>query len=277
MKKILALSLLNLSVICILCSCKPKANEELDLNSIHTSASETMPEASETTAPVREVQITNPDLETNTNSNSGQQEGNKKNITASIKSHKSGGISIEYPEVSNMEDTSKQTTVNELLKSNALSVVSAYEADENQDTLSIKCQVISIDRKRVTAIYKGTYSAKDKPYPINLFYTNTVDLSQCKNLELNDYVEANTMAGYVLSDNCDFYDVSSSLKNDLLEYRKTQTIEYFTELFQNADFPYSGTFPESFSYENGGTVYFSIPVPHAMGDYAIIKFVMESK
>ena len=81
-------------------------------------------------------------------------------------------------------------------------------------------------------------------YPVSVFYTNTVDLNQVRNLGLSDYTDGYTMAGYVL-----------------------------------ADFPLASdtVWPESFSYENHGTICFSVPVPHALGDYVIVAFDPSTK
>ena len=51
-------------------------------------------------------------------------------------------------------------------------------------------------------------------------------------------------------------------------------MEALTAVFENADFPFSGkeTWPESFSYEKQGRIYFSLPVHHALGDYVIVEF-----
>ena len=45
-------------------------------------------------------------------------------------------------------------------------------------------------------------------------------------------------------------------------------------VFNSADFPLSSEtqWPESFSYEKQGTIYFSLPVPHALGDYVLVAF-----
>ena len=85
-----------------------------------------------------------------------------------------------------------------------------------------------------------------------------------------------------MSDDVQFYQVNDSLKSSLLEYRATQTVEDFTDLLNQADFPLKSSdgtadFPESFSYLNQSTLYFSIPVPHALGDYAIVSFPMDGK
>ena len=56
-------------------------------------------------------------------------------------------------------------------------------------------------------------------------------------------------------------------------------IEYYTDIFENADFPFDAEnyWPSTFSYEKQGEIYFSIPVSHSLGDYAIVKFTPETK
>ena len=63
------------------------------------------------------------------------------------------------------------------------------------------------------------------------------------------------------------------------EYIATLDEEALTAVFEGADFPLGeeGLWPESFSYERQGTIYLSMPVPHALGDYVIVSFVPETK
>ena len=86
------------------------------------------------------------------------------------------------------------------------------------------------------------------------------------------------MAGYVMSEGCQFDGLDGETEKAVREYIAGQSMDYFTELFRGADFPLKGdTFPESFSYETEGDIFFSIPVPHALGDYAIVKFTPDTK
>ena len=64
--------------------------------------------------------------------------------------------------------------------------------DETADTLTVKCEVISADRKRLTAVYKGDRMSNGAAYPVSVFYTNTVDLNQVRNLGLSDYTDGYT-------------------------------------------------------------------------------------
>ena len=104
---------------------------------------------------------------------------------------------------------------------------------------------------------------------------------EIRSLGFNDYSDAYTMAGYVMSEDVEFFGADPLLTEELLKYRADQSLEYFTALFNQADFPLDpdgdAAFPESFSYTGGSMLYFSIPVPHALGDYALIQFPLDGK
>ena len=241
-----------------------KTPEKADLSTIHTEAAteapkETLPAATQA-----------PETEETTEG----QEDAASSVSASIETYTSGKVSIQYPAVDQMDDTSKKDKINELLKTNALSFIKANDIDEANDTLDIKCKVISVDRKRLTATYTGTLSAKGAAHPVNLFYSNTVNLLQAQNLGLDDFTDAYTMAGYVLSDDVKFSGISSDVEAQVLSYRSSMDLDSLTAVFNSADFPLSSEtqWPESFSYENQGTIYFSLPVPHALGDYVLVAF-----
>ena len=241
-----------------------KTPEKADLSTIHTEAAteapkETLPAATQA-----------PETEETTEG----QEDAASSVSASIETYTSGKVSIQYPAVDQMDDASKKDKINELLKTNALSFIKANDIDESNDTLDIKCKVISVDRKRLTATYTGTLSAKGAAHPVNLFYSNTVNLLQAQNLGLDDFTDAYTMAGYVLSVDVKFSGISSDVEAQVLSYRSSMDLDSLTAVFNSADFPLSSEtqWPESFSYEKQGTIYFSLPVPHALGDYVLVAF-----
>ena len=241
-----------------------KTPEKADLSTIHTEAA--------TEAPKETLPATTQAQETEETAES--QEGAASSVSASIETYTSGKVSIQYPAVDQLDDASKKDKINELLKTNALSVIKANDIDEANDTLDIKCKVISVDRKRLTATYTGTLSAKGAAHPVNLFYSNTVNLLQAQNLGLDDFTDAYTMAGYVLSDDVKFSGITSDVEAQVLSYRSSMDLDSLTAVFNSADFPLSSEtqWPESFSYENQGTIYFSLPVPHALGDYVLVAF-----
>ncbi|WP_027641617.1 hypothetical protein [Enterocloster clostridioformis] len=241
-----------------------KTPEKADLSTIHTQAA--------TEAPKESLPATTQAPETDETTEA--QEGAASSVSASIETYTSGKISIQYPAVDQLDSASKKDKINELLKTNALSVIKANDIDEANDTLDIKCKVISVDRKRLTATYTGTLSAKGAAHPVNLFYSNTVNLLQAQNLGLDDFTDAYTMAGYVLSDDVKFSGISSDVEAQVLSYLSSMDLDSLTAVFNSADFPLSSEtqWPESFSYEKQGTIYFSLPVPHALGDYVLVAF-----
>lgn len=246
------------------------APADTDLSTIHTQEEATsVPEATEP-ATVEESSSVQ-ESETVKEGTTG--------ISVQLETYSSGNISIQYPVVSQMNDSAKQDNVNELLKTNALSIIQANDLDETADTLTVKCEVISADRKRLTAVYKGDRMSNGAAYPVSVFYTNTVDLNQVRNLGLSDYTDGYTMAGYVLSDDVEFVGITQDQKEAFLEYRDSLDLDILTEVFNGADFPLASdtVWPESFSYENHGTICFSVPVPHALGDYVIVAFDPSTK
>lgn len=261
--------------------CKKDKREKIDLSSIHTTAAETMvPE----TSPAATEAVTIAPESTGSGGNNSSASGGKnpassnaKNISAKLNTYASGKVSVEYPSVVNLEDRAKSASIDTLLKDNALSVLTAYGIDDTTDSLTVKCRVLSADRNRITVTYTGTFQAKDAAYPVSLFYSNTIDVNKAENIGFSKFTDPYTMAGYVLSNDCRFYNATPEIAAELMKVKNDTTIEAYTELFNQADFPYTGTFPESFSYEYEGTIFFSIPVPHALGDYAIVMYTPDTK
>lgn len=288
MKKRHLFLILSLGCILVISGCKGK-NSKTDLSSSHTvPATETMSATGAKTSESQEpVSTKDGEQETAKEESADNNKGNSSaasSVSASLSSYKEGNITIEYPVISNLNDASVEEKVNSLLKDNALSVIKAYSADPEKDSLSVKCKIISADRKKITAVYTGLYTLDGGAHPTNLFFSNTVDTAMAENVRLTDYADPYTLAGYVLSGDCQFYDAGPELTKELLSARLEQTIEEYTEQFRQADFPLKNgkteeglLFPESFSYEDQGTIFVSIPVNHALGDYALISYTPETK
>ncbi len=184
-------------------------------------------------------------------------------------------------EVTSTAETQESTEASKVqdASSNVSAKIETQYSPEDAVTLDITCQIISVDRNRLVAVYKGMAQTEGGAHPTNIFYTNTVDLKQVKSLGFNDYSDAYTMAGYLMSDDVQFSHATDT--QEVLNFRSTMSVEQYTEMFNQADFPLSSTedaiFPESFSYTHQGILYFSIPVPHALGDYAIVTFNIDGK
>ncbi|MDO4269040.1 MAG: hypothetical protein Q4C73_11255 [Eubacteriales bacterium] len=270
--------------------CSREKHEKIDLSSTHTTAAETMapaPSENPESEPETTEGITiDAAVENAANANSGKgsvsgqgSAASANSISTSMASYTSGKVSIQYPAVKYPDDISTEAAVNELIKKNALSVLDAYEVDESKDTVEVTCRVMAADRSRITITYTGSMMADGAAHPLNLFYTNTVDMRTASSLDLPSLVDPNTLAAYVLSDACVYPDASEDTKAALAQLNASESRDqaYYANLFKNADFPYEGSFPECFSYEYEGDIYFSIPVIHALGDYVIAVYTPENK
>ena len=286
--------ILTLSLVCALslAGCGKKNQDKTDLTSTHTTAAETM---SPTTTAAETKETTAADKETTDAAGSETKKDDSKkadsasSVTTSIHTYTTGNISIEYPVVSNLSKAAVQEKINKLLNEHALEFIKAYGVNESKDSLTVKCRVVSADRRRLTAVYTGSYMPEGGAHPVSLFYTNTIDTALGEDMGLTNYADPYTLAGYVLSGDCQFADADAALEKELMEVKNDTDIETYTEMFRRADFPWKAPkttskdsdeavkFPEVFSYEEQGTIYVSIPVPHALGDYALIKYTPDTK
>ncbi len=201
--------------------------------------------------------------------------------TAAVKSeivtYEDGNISIEYPVLSNLPSDVSEDKVNELLKEKATQIITAYELSGETSTASITCNVLSLDRSRAVISYSGYVSMEGASYPLDVFYTTTVDLKTGDLVRLINYADPYTIAEYVQSDECVFTKAADT-DAALFEMNLYDT-DILSELLAKSDFSADddSNFPESFSYENQGDIYVVIPVTHAAGDYVIAKFTPETK
>ena len=95
----------------------------------------------------------------------------------------------------------------------------AWEIQDTDDSLNINCQVLSADRNRITVVYTGTLAKKGASYPTNVMYSNTIDVSRVSNIGFDHFADPYTMAGYVLSGDCVFYNVNDDVKAELMEIK----------------------------------------------------------
>lgn len=189
-------------------------------------------------------------------------------------------ITISYPKLSGMEDSAKESRINALIAQNATAIAKAQGWGPDTEA-SIGYKIVSQSKSRIGIVYSGTKT--DANGSANIFYTNTIDLNSGKDLGLSDFTDPYTMAGYVLSDDVILSDAFASQSAAFMDTRKNNTLEEYTALFKDADFPIvkpedsNEGFPSSFSYEAGGDIFFSVPVSHDQGDYVVVKYSPDTK
>lgn len=270
------LHLFILAVLCAFSFTACKKREPVDLSSLHTTEAvtkETLPQSNPSeTERVPESSVSPADSV------------NASSLKTEIQSEKIGDASVEYPVISNMKDSSKQEQVNALLKKNALAIADVHPDAE----LSVKASVEAVNLKRITVTYKGTIKNPLTSKAERIFYSNTIDLENIKNLGLSDFADIYTVAGYLVSGDYKLTDVTgneSAIRSSINASDKTT--DYYYNKLQTTDFTggYSADesqtpasdWPEIFSYEKQGVVYFSLPVSAEQGGYVLVHYSPDNK
>ena len=243
------------------------AGEESDEENQAENGAETMEESKEGNAQDGE----------GSGESSGSSSAQALSVRSQIATETNGKVSIEYPILSNLRDSSKTDAVNELIKTQATRIINDYELDPETDTVAVTCNILSLDRSRAVFTYEGSMMTEGAAHPQALFYTTTVDLDLGTLVGFSDYADAQTMAEYILSDECRLYYPSAS--DEVLAELKAMDKTALTDILKSCDFTSvsEGTFPQSFSYENQGDIYMVLPVSHALGDYAIVRYTPDTK
>ena len=243
-----------------------KKHEAVDISGIHTSAAETMAEttSNETKAdPAADnsksdssktdaSKAGSSEIETQKDSNA----SDALSVKSKIATEKTGKVSIEYPILSNLRDASMTQAVNELLKKEATSIITAWELDTEKDEVSINCDLVSLDKNKAVFTFHGMVNVAETAHPSNVRYAVSVNLNTGSPIGLTAYTAAA---------------VKDSIKSSGKDLWQT--------VFAECDFTSvkDGTFPQAFSYEKDGDIYLIVPVSHAAGDYALVKYSPETK
>lgn len=268
-KQITLFAIITMMAAVSMTGCKKK--EVVDLTGIHTTPAATM---AETLAPTTAAIV----LETEASKETeGADAAEVINVRSKIATEKNGKVTIEYPILSNLRNANTETKVNEIFKTYIDQVLDWYEIDPEADNVTLACDVLSLDRNKGIFSFEGSMKKDGAAYPVELFHTLTIDLNKGVIEGLSDYADPYTMAGYIISDDCII--TKSISDKDVKEYFSSLEIKDLWETLKNCDFnSQSGdSFPQAFSYELQGVIYIAVPLPHALGDYAIVEFHPETK
>lgn len=264
MRKRLIPVILMLCVMLAAAGCKKK--EKVDLSDVTTPSQEQTTEA-----PTQETKETETAGETTTAA--------PKGAYAQETTYLHKNLGIKYPQITNMEDSEKQTAVNDQIKEDVMAVIEAYGLDTEKDSLNLTYKVSALDRDKIVIFYEGSFEKEGALEPTALFLSDTISLKTGKHTRLSDYVDGKTLANLLSSDGD--YQVmgeDADTKKEVRKYLASQKASELEKILNNADFGGTGKeFPKSFSYEKQGVIYFTVPVSHALGDYALLAYTPETK
>ena len=179
-------------------------------------------------------------------------------------------ISINYPQISKMNDAEKQRQLNQILKADALSVLKDYSASDLEQ-LTVKLDYV-IGRQSsglLSVQFTGSRFLKGTPYPTALFQSINLEMRAGRKLRLQDSIQVNER-------------FVETMKKGRMHAAENVTFEKLRldsgkllKIFGQADFTVSSENPErAFSYFTKDGMGISFSVIHALGDHVEFELPM---
>ncbi|WP_164931519.1 PdaC/SigV domain-containing protein [Longirhabdus pacifica] len=188
-----------------------------------------------------------------------------------ISSENSNNIIINYPQLSNVEDITKQKAINAIIKNESLKVLSTYDASVENLTLKINYEIKFNDTDIISIAYSGVGYVKGAAHPNKLYYTTNVNVEKATKLRLEDMITLDEkfvqkiLNGEFTVLNEDQETVLSLYTNDELMERLT----YADTMGENDRYTYA------FSYFTEDVLGISFSVPYGAGSHLEIEIHYE--
>lgn len=183
-------------------------------------------------------------------------------------------INVIYPSIKGLESGDTQKVINELLKEEALSLVTIMEKNKDVLNYELDYSVVFQDNNFMSIIFTGYRYMDGAPYPVDVFYSTNVDLHNAKKLVLGDMVliDENFVNLYIQYLGVDKGD---EMKNFACEYLvNSLSTDNLEEGFAKADMLY-GSSVYVYSYFTGIDIGLSWEVPHSVGDHVEVEIPIE--
>ena len=177
-------------------------------------------------------------------------------------------ITIHYPQISKMNDGEKQSRLNEIIKSEALSILQDYDKG-SLEKLTVKLDFVigRQDSELLSARFTGSRFLKGTPYPTALLQSVNLDMQAGRKLRLPDIVQVDDkFVDFVLKSR---RISAEGVTHERLKLDKSKLIKVFSQ----ADSAVASENPErAFSYFTQDGMGISFSVIHALGDHVEYEF-----
>lgn len=277
-KKIIAISLLSLSFFMAGCT----SNKDVKSTSANVSIQgNKTPQAQQSNADNTTKNVTtnatsSQEKVTNNQNTETAQQSNKPAAIYEIVSnvYKKQNIIINYPQIINLGDNNRQSTVNQLIKNDVLSYVNNNIAQDA--ALELKYSVKLQTSDLLSIKYSGVAMGKGAAHPNNIFYTTNINIKNGTKIRLSDVVKIDENlinafkkgqyidleAKYTKAEEAEIIRYVNSISNNDL-------IKYFSGA-DSADIENINQW-STFSYLTKDSIVISVIVPHALGDHAEVS------
>jgi hypothetical protein len=170
-------------------------------------------------------------------------------------------IKINYPQISNYNDSRKQQTINNLIKTSVLKVLEDYQDDLSSLDMNIDYEIKYQGADLLSIEYLGLATVKGTAHPVNAIWTTNIDLEKKQELALgavvniNDSLVEKFKEGQYKAYSADLHIKSAGALPDVLDgFSSQDLLEFFKE--QSRKF-----------YFTKDSLGISVEVGHAVGDH----------
>lgn len=184
------------------------------------------------------------------------------------------GITINYPQLTNLPNVSAQTIINGLIKDSALRDQSFLDEEKGHITYELNYEVTYLSSRFISIIFDGYSYFEGAAHPGSFLYSATIDLQEQTYLKLSDLVTIND--GFVELFKTGEY---SSMFVDMTDELK-DSMDLVLNQYDNEGWIMYLSDTDIFGLENTGGLYsyltedalvISVDVPYAMGGHAEIS------
>lgn len=191
-------------------------------------------------------------------------EVNKNSYNTSESSYTHNSIKIAYPQISGLGDENKQKQINELIKDEAIKGISLYD-DEVKATVEMNYEIKYKSANLLSIIYTGILYVDKAAYPINMFYTTNIDITNGNRIMLKDFINIDDDFIEKVK-NAEFITQSPEIESEKEYIIKTIGDFNLTKELKNADGSIENTL-SAYSYFAEDSLGISFGVIHALGDH----------
>lgn len=178
------------------------------------------------------------------------------------------GVTIEYPQIKNLADETKQDEINNMLSNEAYKVMNFYSDTEGLE-LEIGYTIAFKSPSFLSVQYAGDGYVEGAAHPNHMFYTTNINVENGTHIRLVDVVNVNDAFVELVKS-----DAFEAVNPDVAEFATDMKGEITVASLQNADNLDSiGTeqHSETFTYFTEDRLGISIPVSHAAGGHAAFE------
>lgn len=189
-------------------------------------------------------------------------------------------VFIAYP-VFSLEDKEFSEKINQKEKEDALRILEYFDVDVEKDMLDITYEIADITKDWISIVYCGSYSRVDAAYPTEVCYTSNLSLKDGSHLRISHMEQPEWLAkrmgqgAYrIIGEEAELIEAVKNQISALTEEELISNLvcaDFGTESYES----YPGWFSFWSTIEEETHISLVIPVPHVLGDYAVLEISSE--